>query len=151
MEKRTRVLPPEALVEDLLAAMQETQAVPLVISGSSMVPFLVHGRDTVYLSKLERTPKRGDMIFYRRDNGTYILHRVFRPGEDACDMVGDAQTGIEKGIRRDQMLAIVTAARRKGKLQKPGCFWWEFFGKVWIRLVWLRPVLVRFYGLFRRK
>ena len=151
MEKRTRVLPPEALVDDLLAAMQETQAVPLVISGSSMVPFLVHGRDTVYLSKLERTPKRGDMIFYRRDNGTYILHRVFRPGENACDMVGDAQTGIEKGIRRDQMLAIVTAARRKGKLQKPGCFWWEFFGKVWIRLVWLRPVLVRFYGLFRRK
>ena len=66
-------------------------------------------------------------------------------------VVGDAQTGIEKGIRREQMLAIVTAARRKGKLQKPGCFWWEFFGKVWIRLVWLRPVLVRFYGLFRRK
>lgn len=151
MDSRTRVLPPEELVEDLLAAMQDTQAVPLVISGSSMAPFLVHGRDTVYLSKIERAPKRGDMIFYRRGNGTYILHRVFRAGEDACDMVGDAQTGIEPGIRREQMLAIVTAVRRKGKPQKPGCFWWDFFEKIWIRLVPVRPLLARCYGLFRKK
>ena len=150
MESRTRVLPPELLVEDLLAALQEAQAVPLVISGSSMTPFLVHGRDTVFLSRLEQAPKRGDMIFYRRTNGSYILHRVYRVGENTCDMVGDAQTAIERGVPRDAMLAVVTAVRRKGKLLKKGSFWWDFFEKVWIRLVPVRPLLQRCYGLFRK-
>ena len=150
MESRTRVLPPELLVEDLLAALQEAQAVPLVISGSSMTPFLVHGRDTVFLSRLEQAPKRGDMIFYRRTNGSYILHRVYRAGENTCDMVGDAQTAIERGVPRDAMLAVVTAVRRKGKLLKKGSFWWDFFEKVWIRLVPVRPLLQRRYGSFRK-
>ena len=151
MEKRTRVLPPEVLVDDLLAAMQDAQAVPLVISGSSMVPFLAHGRDTVYLSKLDRSPKRGDMIFYRRDNGTYILHRVFRAGENACDMVGDAQTEIEPGIRPEQVLAVVNTVRRKGKLLKKGNFWWDFFEGFWLNVIPLRPVFCRIYRLIFRK
>lgn len=151
MERCTRVLPPEALVEDLLEVLEETDSVPLVISGSSMTPFLVHGRDTVFLSKMDCVPQKGDMIFYRRANGSYILHRVFRAGENACDMVGDAQTVIEKGVPRERMLAIVTAVRRKGKLLKKGSFWWDFFEKVWIRLVPMRPLLVRCYGLFQKK
>jgi hypothetical protein len=150
MESRTRVLPPEMLVEDLLAALNEAQAVPLVITGSSMSPFLVHGRDTVFLSKINHAPRKGDMIFYRRANGSYILHRVFRTGKDACDMVGDAQTAIEKGVPRERMLAVVTAVRRKGKLLKKGSFWWDFFEKVWIRLVPVRPLLQRCYGIFRK-
>ena len=151
MESRTHVLPPEVLVDDLLGVLEYTDSVPLVISGGSMSPFLVHGRDTVFLSKIDHAPQKGDMIFYRRANGSYILHRVFRAGEDACDMVGDAQTAIEKDVPRERMLAIVTAVRRKGKLLKKGSFWWDFFEKIWIRLVPMRPLVVRCYGLFRKK
>lgn len=35
--------------------------------------------------------------------------------------------------------ALVTAVRRKGKLLQPGSFWWDFFEKVWIRVIPLRP------------
>ena len=41
--------------------------------------------------------------------------------------------------RPDQVLALVTAVRRKGKLLQPGSFWWDFFEKVWIRVIPLRP------------
>lgn len=154
MEHRVRVLPPEVLTEQLLGLLDGAEYVPLNISGSSMTPFLVHSRDTVYLSKVTRPLKKGDMILYRRDNGAHILHRIYRVTPDGYWLVGDAQILIEKGARPDQVLALVTAVRRKGKLLQPGSFWWDFFEKVWIRVIPLRPGIVAAYsaltGAFRK-
>ena len=148
MNCNVRELDPQVLMPALLALLEETETVPLVISGSSMTPFLVHGRDTVYLSKTAAPLKRGDMILYRRDSGDYILHRIFRAEGDTYTLVGDAQTLLEPGIRSDQVLAVVTAVRRKGKLLKQGSFWWNFYGKVWIRMVPLRPAARAVYSCF---
>ena len=141
MEHNIKVVSPEVVMEPLLGLLEETACVPLVISGSSMTPFLVHGRDAVYLSKVDRPLRRGDMVLYQRDSGAYVLHRIFFAEADAYTMVGDAQTRLEPGIRPDQIRALVIAVRRKGKLLQKGAFWWEFFEKVWIRMVPLRPAL----------
>ncbi len=146
METKHKTLPPEVLMGPLLSALEEAESVPLVISGSSMTPFLAGGRDTVYLSRVPGHLKRGDMILYRRDNGAYVLHRIWRAGQTHT-LVGDAQTQLEPGIRDDQVLALVTAVRRKGRLLRPGSFWWDFFEKVWIRMVPLRPGICRIYRL----
>lgn len=94
------------------------------------------------------------MILYRRDNGAYILHRIYRVTPDGYRLVGDAQILIEKGVRPDQVLALVTAVRRKEKLLQLGSFWWDFFEKVWIRVIPLRPGIVAAYsaltGAFRK-
>lgn len=141
MDDCIRIVSPELVMEPLLNLLEETSAVPLVISGSSMTPFLAPGRDTVYLSKVTAPLKRGDMVLYQRQNGRYILHRVFRADADTYTMVGDAQTVLETGIRTDQVRAIVTAVRRKGKLLQKGNFRWDFFENVWIRLVPFRAIL----------
>lgn len=138
------------MMEPLLGLLEETDAVPLVISGNSMTPFLVHGRDTVYLSKPEEPFRRGDMLLYRRRNGAYVLHRVYRVDGDCLTMVGDGQTVLEPGICRDQILARVTAVGRKGKLLESGSFWWNFFEKVWIRMVPVRPILWRIVTGWKR-
>lgn len=150
MEHKVKVVAPEELMEPLLGLLEETESVPLVISGYSMTPFLVHGRDTVYLSKVNRPLKRGDMILYRRRSGAYILHRIYRVEEDTYTLVGDAQTLLEPGIRPDQVLALVTAVRRKGKLLQRGSFWWDFFEKVWIRMVPLRSKAVAAYSRLKK-
>lgn len=150
MESNVRILSPEELIPPLLELMEETNCVPLVISGSSMTPFLVHGRDTVYLTKVQRPLKKGDMILYRRDNGSYILHRIFKATPNSFTLVGDAQTTLEYGIRQDQVLALVCAVQRKGKLLQPASFCWDFFQNVWIRIVPFRPLLRSCYcGLVR--
>ena len=151
MEPKVRVAEPEVLMEPLLALMEETGTVPLVISGYSMTPFLVHGRDTVYLSKVDRPLKKGDMILYRRDSGAYILHRILKAENGSYTLVGDAQTWLEPRIREDQVLALVTAVRRKGKLLKPGSFWWNFFEKIWLRMIPLRPFVLKLYGTLFHK
>ena len=152
MNRKFMTLPPEVLLEEyrrILADEPEVEALPLVISGSSMTPFLVHGRDTVYLSRLERPARRGDMLLYQRAGGQYVLHRVWKAECDGTfTMVGDAQTELEPGIREDQIIAIVTLVLRREKSIAPGDFWWEFFAKVWIRMVPLRPLFWKVYSLF---
>ena len=140
MEHKVKIVHPEELIPSLLELLEETAAVPLVISGSSMAPFLRHGRDTVYLSRITQPPRRGDMILYRRDNGSYVLHRVYKAGS-SYTMVGDAQTLLEHGIRPDQMLARVSAVCRNGKRLEKGSFCWDFFEVFWIRAIGARPAL----------
>ena len=145
-----RIMDAEILLEEyrrILAEEPEVEALPLVISGSSMAPFLIHGRDTVYLSRLTRPIRRGDMLLYRRDGGRYILHRVWRVEGDTMTMVGDAQHVLERGIRPDQVIAIVTKVVRKGKEMTPRSLWWQFFEKIWIRMVPLRRPI---HGLYTR-
>ena len=151
MEPKLKILPPEQLMPLLPRLLEDAAAIPLVISGNSMSPFLVHGRDTVFLSKLSAQPKRGDMLLYRRDNGAYVLHRVYRREGNACTMVGDAQQGLEPGIRDDQIIAMVTAVRRKGKLLKKGSFWWWFFEHFWLWALPCRPTLTQLYSFIKRK
>ncbi len=143
----TKVMAPEILLEEYRRLLEDEniEALPLVISGNSMSPFLVHGRDTVYLSRLTGPVKKGDVLLYKRDNGAYILHRVYKVEADSYTMVGDSQTELERGIRHDQVIAIMSSALRKGKMQKPGSFWWEFFEKLWIRIVPLRPIFIKLY------
>ena len=151
IREQIRTVSPDLVVEPLLGLLDETPAVPLVISGSSMTPFLAPGRDTVYLSKVTGPLKRGDMVLYRRDNGRCVLHRILRVDKASLTMLGDAQTVPEPGIRRNQILAVVTAVRRKGKLLKRGSFWWFFFGTVWIRMVPLRPLAGNIYHALKKR
>lgn len=52
--------------------------VSLIIAGSSMAPFLVHHRDTIYFSKPNSPLKKGDMVFYQRTDGQYVMHRIYK-------------------------------------------------------------------------
>lgn len=149
---QVKTLAPEILLEEyrrLLESEDRIEALPLVITGGSMTPFLVGGRDTVYLSRLTRPARRGDMLLYRRRNGTYVLHRVYR-AEETLTMVGDAQTELEPGICPSQVMAIVTRVERKGKSLGPGDFRWEFFEKVWLRMIPVRRGIMKLYAAVRK-
>ena len=82
MENKIRVLPPDVLMEPLLGLVQEGNEVPLVISGNSMSPFLVHGRDTVYLSKLKDKPKKGDIAIMKLNENDVLPVSVIEEGSD---------------------------------------------------------------------
>lgn len=128
--------------------VEEGHQVSLLISGSSMAPFLIHHRDTIYFKKPDRELKAGDMVFYRRENGRYVMHRIRRIRPEGYYMIGDAQTEIEGPLKREQIFGLITAVERKGKLIRPGDFWWEFFARVWLRIIPLRNWIRRIYKVF---
>ena len=137
----------DAYLGTLKELILEGREVSLLISGSSMAPFLIHHRDTVFLGPVKQPLKKGTIVFYQRDNGAYVLHRIYKVKKGGYyDIVGDAQTQIEENVRADQIFAVVTMVRRKGKDIREGDFWWEFFEHVWIRLIPLRRGLIRCFG-----
>ena len=133
-------------VSVLRGLVEEGHEVSMLVSGSSMSPFLIHLRDTIYFKKPDRPLRAGDIVFYQRDSGQYVMHRILRVRGDAYDIIGDAQIEVERGVRRDQIFAVITRIRRKGKLIGPGDFWWTFFARVWTKLIPLRPLIARAYA-----
>lgn len=76
--------------------------------GTSMQPFIVQGRDKVTLAALPDRIKKYDIILYKRENGTFVLHRVTGKKENAYIFRGDNQFSDEYGIKREQMIGRVT-------------------------------------------
>ncbi len=148
-EHTTRILHPEELDTLLPVLLQAGVTVPLNITGGSMLPFLVPGRDTALLQPVRRPLRRGDMVLYRRSSGVWVLHRIYQIDADTLTMLGDAQTQPEPGIHREQVAALVSAVRRKGRLLGPGSFWWTFFSYVWLVLRPVRRTLIGLYSLLR--
>lgn len=138
-------------VSVLRGIAEEGKVVSMLIAGSSMAPFLCHNRDYIYFTKPERELRRGDMVFYQRDSGQYVMHRIYRVKPDGYYMVGDAQTQIEGPLRREQIFAVITQVKRDGKMIRPGDFWWEFFEHIWIRIVPARRIVTALYGMLSGK
>lgn len=149
MLENHRILEPAQLKMLLQACFENGGEFPLTVTGSSMTPFLAPGRDRVYLRRPEGALRRGDIAFFERRNGQLILHRVCRVDGEDYYFVGDAQQLIEGPIRPGQILAVVGHAERKGRVQKPGCFWWEFFRTVWLRLLPARRGVMGAYARLR--
>lgn len=147
MEHNRKVLPAETLIPALLEALEQAEAVPLTVTGHSMTPFLQPERDTVYLTKLTFPLRRGQMVLYRRDNGRYILHRIYRITPEGLQLIGDGQVTPEPRISPAQVVAGVSAVRRNGRLLRPGHPVWFFYEKLWLWAVPLRP---RIRGLMAR-
>lgn len=146
MESNLRFVDARAYIGMLKGLVEEGKEVSIIVTGSSMNPFLIHQRDTVFFRRPDRPLRRGDIVFYQRDNGQYVLHRIVRVRGDMFDIIGDAQTEIEFGVRREQIFALITKVKRKGKLIRPGDFWWMFFERVWLRMIPLRRIISVVYG-----
>lgn len=140
-----RVVDTSEYVSVLREIAESGKVVSLRISGGSMTPFLAHGRDYIYFTKPDRELRRGDMVFYQRQNGQYVMHRIYKKKADGYYIVGDAQAEIEGPVAERQIFARIVKVKRKDRLLQPGDFWWEFFEHVWIRIVPLRMPIVRLY------
>lgn len=132
----------------LRSIVEEGKEVSLTISGSSMAPFLIHHRDRIFFSKPEKPLKRGDMVFFQRMNGQYVMHRIRRVAGPDYYLIGDAQTETEGPVRREQIFAVVNSVQRKGKRIVPGDFWWRFFAGFWLVIIPFRRMIMNVYRIF---
>ncbi len=83
--------------------------------GTSMLPLIWEKRDYIRLGKAPEQLKRMDIILYQRENGAYVLHRILKVNKDEYILCGDNQLALEYGIKREQVIGVVTAIGRKGK------------------------------------
>ena len=102
------------IIEEVLASGGEFRMFP---RGTSMLPLLVQGEDSVVLRRSDKPLKKKDIAFYRRDNGQFVLHRIVKVSRRGIyTMCGDNQTVLEKGIRPDQIIGYVSGVYKKDVL-----------------------------------
>lgn len=83
--------------------------------GISMLPLLRQGIDSVRLQKPTGSLKRLDIIFYRRANGQFVLHRIVGKNKNGYILRGDNQVENEYNIQTDSVIAVATHIVRGNK------------------------------------
>ena len=133
------------LIEEIL---KDGGTATLTITGTSMWPMLCHRVSRVRLAPVGEL-KKGDLPLYRRDNGAYVLHRILSVEPDGTyTCCGDNQWHLERGLRHDQMIAVVTDFCRKGDAWVSGNDWkYRLYARLWMAV---RPLRRYILGGMRR-
>ncbi len=91
----------DGLIREVLASGGEFRLYP---HGTSMLPLIRQGRDSVALRKLDRAPRKFDILFYKRQDGSFILHRVKEVTNEGIVLWGDNHTMLEYGITEKNII-----------------------------------------------
>lgn len=98
--------------------LEKNGEVSFVSAGRSMLPMIRDRKDTVTITGIKKPISVGDVVFYQRDNGQVILHRVMYINAGTFVMRGDNQWDNEYNIRQDQLIGVLNSFERNGKLHK---------------------------------
>lgn len=134
------------LIRELLA---EGKTVKFSPKGTSMLPMLRQGIDSVVLSPLPRQLRKYDLPLYQRANGQYVLHRIVKTGK-AYTCIGDNQFALEAGLRQDQMIAVVSAFYRGNRKIGVKAVHYQLYCRLWHYSRPLRGMLRHALSLLRR-
>ena len=127
-------------------AIENGNSFSFVAFGNSMSPFICGGKDKVTLSPIKTPLRKGDIIFYKRSSGIFVLHRITKICGDCFELCGDNQFRIEKGIHFNQIIGVLTDIERNNKKINLG----SMSAKLWIAYLPLRRFFKTFIYLCKR-
>ena len=105
----------EELYPIILDTLSQNGRVEFVSRGISMLPMLGDGKNKVVLTSLKEEPSKGDVIFYRRDNGAFVLHRIVGKNSRGYICRGDNQIFKEKGVKKQAVIARLEGFWKDGE------------------------------------
>lgn len=98
-------------LKELLPIMEETLSAGCTVTftthGKSMRPILNDG-DSVSLKKADKY-KVGDVVLYRKADGSFVLHRIIRIKKDTVYTQGDSLHEKDEPIKSDAILGKAVA------------------------------------------
>lgn len=137
----------DGLIREVLASGGEFRLYP---RGTSMLPLLRQGRDSVSLRLVDAPIQKNDILLYQRPNGSFVLHRVRAVTPNGLTLWGDNQNVPEQGVSPDWVIGRVTRIFRDDK--EVTCDGWRYR---WYLRLWqftiLRSLFLKLYHLSERR
>ena len=100
--------------------------------GTSMWPLLVEGKCRVKITAAERKMlKKGDIVLYRRTDGTLVLHRNMKIEEDGFRVCGDHQWKLDEKVQEEQILAVAQGFFINGNYIDEKTWWYRLYKRFW--------------------
>lgn len=118
-------------IDILRHLIEDGDEASMIVAGTSMSPFLRDQWDEIVFKKPVKPLKKGDMVFYQRKTGQYVMHRIHKITKQGYYMAGDNQTVLEGPIDRKQIFAIVNSVERNGIVLDDKHWIWLFFAGPW--------------------
>lgn len=112
----------------ILTQLEDGGTVSFKPKGTSMLPTIRQNIDEVTISKLVTKPKKLDILFYRRENGQFVLHRLKKIKKGSYVIRGDHQFEYEYGITDKNIIGVVTEIHRGDKVIKRGSLLFNIYG-----------------------
>lgn len=115
------------------------------VDGTSMLPLLGYGRDTIIIRRIRNDePIDGRIVMYRLEAKHYVTHRVVKVDGETVTTMGDGRITRDEPIHRSMIIGVVEGVIRKSGL-KLSCTSriWRFREWLWL---W-QPLFIRRYAL----
>ena len=103
-----RVVSNELLLEEAASLMEEGREVNFTPLGSSMLPFIRGGKDSVRLQKKDSV-EVGDIVLVRLQGPRYVLHRVIKTDGDSLTLMGDGNIAGTESCKKGDVMGTVVA------------------------------------------
>ena len=135
-----KVVANQVLLEDAAALMNEGREVNFTPLGSSMLPFIQGGKDSVVLRKMPDV-EVGDIVLVRLAGPRYVLHRIIEKDGINITLMGDGNLSGTEKCTTDDVLGTVTAVIKGKRKVIPGKGrWWRT----------LKPIRRYLLAIYRR-
>lgn len=126
-----KITPPiDQIAPYIIHAIDNGKKVKLTVTGNSMYPLFRDRRDTVVLAPFKNLKKR-DVVFYRRPNGRYVLHRIIKKKGEELVIAGDNETVKEYNIKVSDCIAVMESFERYSKFSTVNDLWYRMYCVFW--------------------
>ena len=115
-----KILPNDILLGEVSRLVAEGESVTIMTKGTSMLPFIVGGRDSVRLeSPADLQP--GMIVLAEVQDGRYVLHRIISVEGEAVTLMGDGNiAGVERCRASDVKAVAATIIRPDKEIDANG-------------------------------
>lgn len=141
--RRKVVVENNELLDDVAAMVANGERVVLLTKGQSMLPFIVGGRDSVELTKVDGDIRVGEIILARISNPPrYVIHRVIKIENEKITLMGDGNLVGTEVCHTNDVAARITAIIKPHKTINPNSKQQCRRAKIWRALQPIRRYLL---------
>ena len=135
------------VIEEAVRLVQEGVTVTFPVTGQSMLPFIIGGKESVILHRPGLIDV-GDVVLAWVDGNRYVVHRIIKLDYDRVTLMGDGNVAVTEHCRLNDIKArvthVVSADNKKRDLYSR---WRVRAAKLWY---WLRPIRRYLLAIYRR-
>ncbi len=91
-------------------------AITLKLDGESMRPLIRKQKDSVTILPVSRQLKKGDIVLFARNDGVYVVHRIYKIIDNEVITVGDNCIEFDAPMPVSSVLGMVVRLERNGKI-----------------------------------
>ena len=147
MQRNHHAMTDNEIIEEAVRLVEDGVSVTLPVSGNSMLPFIIGGKESVILQK-PAAPEVGDVVLAWADGHRYVVHRIIRIEGDSVTLMGDGNLAGREHCSLGDIKAIAThVADARGRTHYLYNRRRQWAARMWFRL---RPIRRYLLAIYRR-